>query len=228
LPAARADFFASGAKGVITAAMRLLAFAASLLLLVSASETVAAPKRSAKKPRPAAVAPPKPAPAPAPPAGPPLVITETVAKVLSDYQAETYSAVSLGDRLAKERGLDKGLVLMVMDNQRRATFRVPRADIQKLVRLVVGDPPGGGLASPVPLLTIAARPAPVRDRIDVLETTSGTFVVETKSLGMFTTSDVYAFPKGGNAERMLAAQRIPASTRERIARALVLSANARP
>ncbi len=158
---------------------------------------------------------------PAPAAAPALVVVESVVRPKTDYQAEVYSGVPLEDRYARERGLDKGLVLMVFEKQRRAAYRVPHEKIRKHVRLAPTQ-------AAAPVVVASLRPsAPVRtiahDRVDVLATDDGIVVVDTTttSAGIFTTSDVYAFPNGTSPEQRLAMLApIPPLPRERVRRAL--------
>lgn len=181
------------------------------LVLVAGTATAAPPKRPATKPAPAPVVVAAPAA---------LAIVETVDHPKSDYQAEVYSGVPLEDRYARERGVDKGLVLMVFDKQRRAAFRVPHEKIRKRVRLAATAPASAPVvvASFVPSAATSAR-----DHVDVLDTVDGIVVVDTTttSAGIFTTSDVYVFPKGASGERrtaMLAP--VPPLPRERVRQAL--------
>jgi hypothetical protein len=127
---------------------------------------------------------------------PSVSILETVEKPTVDYQAEVYSGVPLDDPYARERGVDKGLVRMVFEKQRKLAFRVAHERIKKRVRFT-GDGP--------------------RDHVDVLETEDGFVVVETmtSNAGIFTSSDVYVFAKNTTAD-----QRLAMVTRERVRQAM--------
>lgn len=158
------------------------------------------------------------APAPASAAGG-LTVLETTAKPSGDYQAEVYSGVPLDGDYAKQRGLSKGLVLMVFEKQRRAAFRVPREKIKKLVRLLADDV--------APVMVVKTAPT-ARTKIDVLDTQDGIVVVETitANAGIFTTSDVYVLGRGAAIDERLA--RIAAPTaRDRVKRAVVLASAAK-
>ena len=90
---------------------------------------------------------------------------------------------------------------MVFEKVRRAAFRVPRDKIKKRVRFGAGG----------------------RDRIDVIDTHDGFVVVETSttSAGIFTTSDVYVFPKTATSQQRVAMLAAAAPVpRERIRQAL--------
>jgi hypothetical protein len=153
-----------------------------------------------------------------------LVVVETIEKPKTDYQAEVYSGVPLDDRYARERGVDKGLVLMVFDKQRRAAFRVPREKIKKRVRLAT-------TAQAAPPVIVASLGASSRtaaanaagDHVDVLDTDDGVVVVDTATTnaGIFTTSDVYVFPRGATFDRCMAmVASAPLAARERVRAAL--------
>jgi hypothetical protein len=155
-----------------------------------------------------------PAPAPAPTAS--VAVVQTT-KPSADYEAETYSGVPLDGDYAKERGLSKGLVFMVFEKQRRATFRVSKDRIKKVVKMIAEDV--------APVMLVKAAPTS-RSKIDVVETEGGVFLVETvtANAGIFTTSDVYAFARGStHADRVAALSRVPTATRRRLERALVLA-----
>jgi hypothetical protein len=171
-----------------------------ILMAVAVVLLAAAPK-AAKKPA-LTRAPRPPASAASAPDLAALVIVETELRPTVDYQAEVYAGVPLDDRYAKERGFDKGLVSMVFEKQRRIAFRVPRGTIKKRVRFAAG----------------------ARDRLDVIDTEDGFIVVDTTttSAGIFTTSDVYVFPRSSSLQQrvaMLAA--VPPIPRERVRQALV-------
>lgn len=123
-------------------------------------------------------------------------VLETVERPAVDYQAEVYSGVPLEDPYARERGLDKGLVRMVFEKQRKLAFRIAHERIKKRVRFT-GEGP--------------------RDHVDVIDTEDGFVVVETttSSAGIFTSSDVYVFAKNTSAE-----QRLAMVTRERVRQAM--------
>lgn len=127
---------------------------------------------------------------------PSVTVLESVEKPTVDYQAEVYSGVPLDDPYARERGLDKGLVKMIFDKQRRPAFRVAHERIKKRVRFT-GEGP--------------------RDHVDVIDTEDGFVVVETttSNAGIFTSSDVYVFAKGATLE-----QRLALVTRERVRQAM--------
>jgi hypothetical protein len=154
-----------------------------------------------------------------------LVVLES-AKPHGDYEAEIYSGVPLDGALAKERGFDKGMVFMVFERQRRATFRVGQSRIKRVVRLVAEDrtamlPVVAGSGTTKPGM---ARPP--REHLDVLDTEDGVVVVDTalQNEGMFTTSDVYAFPRGATLEQRVGAlQALPVPARGHVREALVIA-----
>jgi hypothetical protein len=149
----------------------------------------------------------------------PLLVLES-AKPQVDYEAETYSAVPLDGDLAKGKGLAKGLVFMVFDHERRAAFRLGKERVRRVVRLTSED--GVEVAS----LTKAGALRHPRERWDVLDTEDGVVVVATTttSSGLFTTSDVYAFPRGATLERRLAQiDALPIQARGRIRDVLTAS-----
>lgn len=201
-------------------AFSVVAVLVASAVLLDAGASAAAPRRARKaQPRPQRA--PSAAPAPAPRRT--LVLVEAVDKVATDYQAEIYSGVGLDDPYAKDRGLEKGLVLMVFEKQRRAAFRVPHEKIKKLVRLVAED------GAPVMLVKAAASPA--RTKIDVLETDTGWVAIETATTngGIFTTSAVYVFPKNASlADRLAAVAAAPPVSRERLREALTRAQSASP
>lgn len=123
-------------------------------------------------------------------------VLESVEKPTVDYQAEIYSGVPLDDAYARERGVDKGLVRMVFEKQRKLAFRVAHERIKKRVRFT-GEGP--------------------RDHVDVIDTEDGFVVVETttSNAGIFTSSDVYVFAKNTTME-----QRLALVTRERVRQAM--------
>ncbi|MGC4079425.1 MAG: hypothetical protein QM702_20775 [Rubrivivax sp.] len=151
-----------------------------------------------------------------------LSLVETVEKPSTDYQAEVYSGVPLDEAYARERGLSKGLVLMVFEKQRKPAFRVPHERIKKVVRFLAED------GAPVMLVKAAASPA--RTKVDVLETDDGWVAIETATTngGIFTTSEVYVFGKGTTLEqRQGALGSAPPVSRERLRRALGMAAAAK-
>lgn len=127
---------------------------------------------------------------------PSVSVLETVEKPTVDYQAEVYSGVPLDDPYARERGVDKGLVKMVFEKQRKLAFRVAHERIKKRVRFT-GEGP--------------------KDHVDVIDTDDGFVVVETttSNAGIFTSSDVYVFTKNTSLE-----QRLAMVTRERVRQAM--------
>ena len=147
-------------------------------------------KAPAKKPAPAAV---KPVVAVVTPS---VSVLETVERPTLDYQAEVYSGVPLDDAYARERGVDKGLVKMVFEKQRKLAFRIAHERIKKRTRFT-GEGP--------------------KDHVDVIDTEDGFVVVETttSNAGIFTSSDVYVFAKGATLE-----QRLALVTRERVRQAM--------
>jgi len=203
-------------------------------LALTAAAAAPAKKGSTKKAAPAAAASNRtPAPRPAQ-----LRVVERIDKFTSDYEAEVYSGVPLSDPYAKERGLEHGLVWMAFENTRQLGFRVPKEKLKLAVRMVVEDdprtPPGFALASrsgllPVTLGVNAADPVPrgtPKDRVDVLFTTDGTVVVttSTSNAGIFTSSDVFLFPKGDLAAELAHAQRAaPTYARERLREAITIA-----
>jgi len=64
-----------------------------------------------------------------------LAVVESTGKPRADYEAEIYAGIALDAPLAKERGLDRGLVRMVFEQERRPAFRVGRDRIRRVVRL---------------------------------------------------------------------------------------------
>jgi hypothetical protein len=158
--------------------------------------------------------------APAPSAarpGPGSLVVLDSEKPQRDYEAEVYSGVPLDGDLAKRRGLDKGLVLMVFERERRGTFRVAKDRIRRMVRLGAED---------TMALAKASTQARRQERWDVLDTDDGVVVVATttSSMGMFTTSDVFVFPRGATLERRISAvETLPATARGRVRDALVLA-----
>jgi hypothetical protein len=146
----------------------------------------------------------------------PLAVIESTDKPRADYDAEVYAGVSLDSPLAKERGVDKGLVLMVFERQRRTAFHVGRERIRRIVRLAAEER----------AMVASARttPARLRDHVDVLETDDGVILVDTavQGAGMFATSDVYVFRRGAALEQRVGAlEAVPASARDRVREALV-------
>ncbi|MBN9166073.1 MAG: hypothetical protein BGO98_49030 [Myxococcales bacterium 68-20] len=150
-----------------------------------------------------------------------LAVVESTGKPRADYEAEIYAGIALDAPLAKERGLDRGLVRMVFEQERRPAFRVGRDRIRRVVRLAG---PGHAAIAVVRSDTIAsARP---RDHIDVLDTERGVVLVDTlvESAGMFTTSDVYVFAERATLDQRIAAlEAVPSPARDRLREALVLA-----
>jgi len=150
-----------------------------------------------------------------------LAVVESTGKPRADYEAEIYAGIALDAPLAKERGLDRGLVRMVFEQERRPAFRVGRDRIRRVVRLAG---PGHAAIAVVRSDTIAsARP---RDHIDVLDTERGVVLVDTlvESAGMFTTSDVYVFAERATLDQRIAAlEAVPSPARDRLLEALVLA-----
>lgn len=148
----------------------------------------------------------------------PVTLLESKVKPTLDYEAEVYAGVALDDSYARERGLSKGLVSMVFEKQRRGAFRVPHEKIKRLWRFAVEDG--------APVLLVKTNASPPKTKIDVLETDDGVFAIETvtSSGGIFTTSDVYTFAKGTSLDQRLGAlSNAPATSRERLRRALSLA-----
>jgi hypothetical protein len=114
----------------------------------------------------------------------PLTIVESAGKPKADYEVD-------------------GAIAMVFEHQRRATFRVGRDRIKRVVRF--------------------AMPARARDHIDVLDTEDGVIVVETTvHTSGASTSDVYAFaPRALLEQRVGALESVVTPTRDRIREALV-------
>lgn len=165
---------------------------------------------------------------------PVLRVESTSARPLKDYEAEVQSGIPLDDPYAKERGLEKGLVRMFFERERRRTYRIHRDRIKSVARFVVVDAPK---TESVKFVRVPQRHAgaidkagaPVMvDRIDVLELTDGsTVAVETthSNAGMFTSSEVYVFAKKSTLEQRLAAVDAAApSSRGRLRQALLMAA----
>ena len=145
----------------------------------------------------------------------PLVISETSLAPRTDYQAETYSGVPLDAPYAKQRGLAKGLVYMVFEHQRRPAFRVGHERINKLVKLVEAAQ-----------ASVVIAKSTMTTRIDVLDTKDGIVVVETTTTnaGIFTSSDVYVFPREASpAQRHSSLESMAPTTRDRIRAALAIA-----
>ena len=166
------------------------------------------------------------------PHAPKLHVIDHADSFAVDYQAEVYSGVPLSDPYAKERGLEHGLVWIAFANERQLSFRVPKEKMKRLTRLVLDDEPrppqGFALAANRPLVTIGLL-APVsdtrnyvKDRVDVIDTTEGTVIVttSTSNAGIFTTSDVYLFPKGKNEIELMKISKISDLAREHLREAL--------
>jgi hypothetical protein len=173
-------------------------------------------------------------PAPQPPKGPQLRVLDRAENFIADYQAEVYSGVPLSDPYAKERGLERGLVWIAFTDERQLSFRVPKEKMKRLTRLVMDDepksPPGFALAASRSLYPAAfTSPADTRsypkDRVDVIDTSDGTIIVATttSNAGIFTSSDVYLFPKNKNESELLRAAHISDVAREHLRAALTLA-----
>ena len=148
---------------------------------------------------------------------PGLVILESTGKPRTDYEAEVHAGIALDSPLAKDRGLDKGLVTLVFEGQHRPAFRIARDRIKRVVRLATDD------RGPITLVRTSA-PARPKDHVDVLETVDGVIAVDTavQAAGMFVTSDVYVFAKNATLDqRILALDTVPAPARDRLREALV-------
>lgn len=153
-----------------------------------------------------------------------LAVVESTGKPRADYEAEIYAGVALDTPLATERGLDRGLVRMVFEQERRPAFRVGRDRIHRVVRLA--GPSRAAIAVVRSDTTASARARPAGDHIDVLDTERGVVLVDTlvESGGMFTTSDVYVFAEGATLDQRIAAlEAVPAPVRDRLREALVLA-----
>jgi hypothetical protein len=110
---------------------------------------------------------------------------------------------------------------MVFEKQRRPAFRVSREKIRKVVRLVADD------VAPVMVVKTTTASTP-RTKLDVLDTQDGIVVVETvtANAGIFTTSDVYVFPRGAAIDARLAS--VGPAARDRVKRAIALAQGAKP
>lgn len=154
-----------------------------------------------------------------------LGIVETTGRPRFDYEAEVYAGVPLDAPTAKERGLDKGLVRLVFQEQRRPAFRMARDRIRRVVRLAGEE----RVVSLVRTSTAAvARPS---DHVDVLETEDGVVVVDTvvHDSGMFVTSEIYTFARNATLDQRIGALEVlPVSARARVREALVAAEWAKP
>ncbi|MBX3263465.1 MAG: hypothetical protein KF782_27590 [Labilithrix sp.] len=147
-----------------------------------------------------------------------LSVVESVRAPRADYEAEVYAGVALDEPIAKTRGLDRGLVTMVFEKERRPAFRVGKDRIRRVVRLAAGE------RAPVALVRAASVTAEPRDHVDVLDTEDGVVLVDTvvESSGLFVTSDVYVFgPRATLDQRIGALEAAGAPARERLRQALV-------
>ena len=159
----------------------------------------------------------------------PLSVVESTTKPRTDYEAEVYSGVPLDAPFAIERGLDKGLVTMVFERQRRPAFRIGKDHLRRVVRLGerAGDPRGPAADERAFTLVHASTMTRAKEHVDVLDTDDGIIVVATSSqnAGMFTTSEVYVFPRGAVTleQRVAALEAAPVETRARIREALVVA-----
>jgi hypothetical protein len=158
------------------------------------------------------------------PAHAPLAVVESTTKPKTDYEADVYSGVPLDTPFAKERGLDKGLVTMVFERQRRAAFRVGRDRVRRVVRLASDDRGLAIVRASTAPVSAAARP---KDHLDVLDTEDGFVVVDTASAagGMVTTSEIYAFPRTAVTleQRVAVLEVVPSPAKERVREALVIA-----
>ncbi len=164
-----------------------------------------------------------PEPAPAPKG---LVVIETIKEPATDYDAEVYSGVPLSDTYARDRGLSKGLVRMVFEKERRLAFRIPHEKIRRVVRLAAHDARDIAIKKRGPFVPVVETRTIPRDRIDIIETDAGYIAIETTTTnaGIFTTSDVYVFPRGATLEqRIQALANVDRDTRERLRNALTLA-----
>jgi len=209
------------AKNILTGALVILAASITTSSFAAGKKAPPAKKTQAVTPAPAPVA-------------PRLRVLDRAETFVMDYQAEVYSGVPLSDPYARERGLERGLVWLAFSDERQLSFRVPKEKMKRLTRLVMDDeprtPPGFAL---VTQRTVTpgnyAAPADTRnypkDRVDVIDTTEGTVVVATttSNAGIFTSSDVYLFPKNKNETELLNHARISEIAREHLRAALALA-----
>jgi len=130
-----------------------------------------------------------------------VAVVDVVVRPRADYEAEAYAGAPMTTPLARDLGLDAGLVKLVLTNQRRSGFRIGKDAIRRVVRLT-GEGP--------------------RDHVDVVEGDEGIVLVDTKAHagGMFVTSDVYVFARGASLEQRVGA--LPPG-RERLREALVVA-----
>ncbi len=209
------------------------AYATILLVLAMAGVTTTSLGAGQRKP-PALKKTQSVVPAPAAPHAPTLRVLERAETFSMDYQAEVYSGVPLSDPYARERGLERGLVWLAFTDERQLSFRVPKEKMKRLTRLVMEDepraPPGFALAASRTLVPANfAAPADTRsypkDRVDVIDTTDGTVVIATttSNAGIFTSSDVYLFPRGKGEAELLKAARISDVAREHLRVALAMA-----
>ena len=150
-----------------------------------------------------------------------LALIESTERPRKDYEAEVYSGVPLDGAIAKERGVDKGLVTMVFAQQRRAGFRIAHDRIHHVVRFTDGS-------QTVTLLRTSTT-ASTSDHVDVLDTEDGVIVVDTtaSNAGIFVTSDVYTFVKGASLEQRVGALgHLPSLARIRVREALLAAEHA--
>jgi hypothetical protein len=153
-----------------------------------------------------------------------LVVVES-ARPRSDYEAEIYSGVPLDGDLAKERGLDRGMVFMVFEQARRPAFRRAQAKIRRVIRLAAEDRASALTVTGGPGTTKPAATRPAREHVDVLDTEDGIIVVDTTThtAGMFTTSDVYVFPRGATLDQRVGLLQTLPAPRPHIREALVVA-----
>ncbi len=209
------------------------AYATTLLVLAMAAGATTAFGAGARKP-PAVKKTQAVTPAPGAQRVPTLRVLERAETFSMDYQAEVYSGVPLSDPYARERGLERGLVWLAFTDERQLSFRVPKEKMKRLTRLVMDDephaPPGFALAASRTLFPANfADPADTRsypkDRVDVIDTSDGTVVVATttSNAGIFTSSDVYLFPRGKSEADLLKVARISDTAREHLRVALAVA-----
>ena len=150
-----------------------------------------------------------------------LVVVESTLKPRADYEAEIYAGVPLDSPMAREQGFDGGLVYMAFEHHRRGTYRIGRDRIRRLVRLASEERPALTTTQATAGHPLTVRP---RDHVDVLDTEDGVVVVDTSTqrAGIFTTSDVYVFPRNATLDqRVGAVENVRSPIRERLREALV-------
>lgn len=199
-----------------------------LLLFATTAQAGRTPKlldgaRSVKSPpivasiTPKTKAPPAPKPVHAEAASTGTLIVVESGKPRGDYEAESHARVPLDSALAKAHGYDAGLVFLVFEHRRRPELRVARDRIRRVVRLA---------PSPVLVPATQSSASVPRAHVDVLETEDGVIAVDTATDagGVFTTSDVYVFPRNATLDQRIGALRdVPSPARERVREALVIA-----